>query len=581
MPSVSLRGLTRSFGLWSLAVAGLLACTPVGPRAPAGSADEAGRGASGAPKTISLGVLRPIEAFGPWDPSGAGGTFALHNIHSNSLITTDATGNYEGRLLASVPTFDDSSIVVTPDGRMRTTWKLRPNIKWHDGAPFTAEDLVFSLRVNTHPDVPLRSSIQIQQMERIEVVDSLTATVTWKTTFYQPNYLGLREFWPFPHHLLAEAFEGDKQAFVNLAYWTTDFVSTGPFRLADYGMGQNLVYQRFEDYFLGRPKVNTIIVQVFGEPNSLFASLLSRTLDIAADNALPWDLYVQLREDWGRSGSGTVIQRQGNWRFLAVQFHPEWGRSPELGRDVRIRRGLYAALDRDALREAVLPGFSDLTGADSFMDRADAKAPVVGQPFARYRFDTARALQDLADAGWRRGADGRMVNAAGEQIELAVRSAPGEEKEIAIAAQYWRDLGMAVTEEIPPLSLLRDREFVAKFPGFEASARGSGDFMLAHFDSRQAPTSQNRFVGANAGSYANPALDRLIDRLYSTIPEPEQALLLKEIGELMAADLPALPIYFQVKMAAAGKGVRALVDDFGGTGGPGFLSRGAHLWDRD
>jgi ABC-type transport system substrate-binding protein len=139
-----------------------------------------------------------------------------------------------------------------------------------------------------------------------------------------------------------------------------------------------------------------------------------------------------------------------------------------------------------------------------------------------------------------------------------------------------------VPEEEVPDALVSVREYRAMFPGTEITAQNNGDAMLARFDGRLRP-SPPRWSGNQGGWYANPALDALIDKLYATLDLQEQGRALNEIGEIMAADLPCLPLYFGTNLAGIRKGVRALTDDFAGAylGGPGVISRNAHLWDRD
>ena len=76
----------------------------------------------------------------------------------------------------------------------------------------------------------------------------------------------------------------------------------------------------------------------------------------------------------------------------------------------------------------------------------------------------------------------------------------------------------------------------------------------------------------------NPDMDRLIDRLYMTVDDRGQGLLLRDLGELLAEDLPALPMYFSVNAAVALKRVKA-IQDFPGATRVGTTSRNAHLWD--
>ncbi|MBM2811757.1 MAG: hypothetical protein HW416_2516, partial [Chloroflexi bacterium] len=100
------------------------------------------------------------------------------------------------------------------------------------------------------------------------------------------------------------------------------------------------------------------------------------------------------------------------------------------------------------------------------------------------------------------------------------------------------------------------------------------------FDGRLQSTPQNRFGGTNASNYANQELDRLIDRLYGTLDRTEQGHISRQMGEILAADLPSLPLYLRVTMTAVSSRLDALADYEWTTFEPGSMSRNAHLWDR-
>lgn len=568
---------------WLIFVA-LIGCAPTVPTGPASPGRGIGEVSSGVPKTITLAQLNPVVGYGYHGLTDTGGGGAsLAAVHTVGLAHQDAKGNLEGRLATKLPSFDDGSMVVLPDGRLRTTWNLRPNVKWHDGQPFTAEDLVFSLEVARLPELAARTAA-ILNADTLEAVDPLTLVITWKSTFYRALEMSHREFWPFARHVLAEPFQGDKAVFLAHPYWTTDYVSVGPFRLVDFGFGEHQVFERFDDYFLGRPKVNTIIIRTIGDPNTLLVNLKSGAIDIAAEKALPLTAFVQLQEEWKQTGGGVLVTRQDNWRYIRLQMGLDWAQPPEMAQDVRIRRGLLNAIDRDVLREFVLPGFADSSG-DTFMQASDPRGQIVGQPFARYRYDPARAAQEMGEAGWRRGTDGRLANREGRPVHIELRgSNQTDAPEVSVIADYWRALGLEVSEVTPSPALTRNREYTATFPGGVVTARSSGDEIFPVFDSRQHPDPRRDWVGVNEGHYVNPRLDPLIDRLYATLGERDQALLLREMGDMLAADLPILPIYYRTTFAAVRSGVRALEDFSNGRGtatGPGIPSRNAHLWDRD
>lgn len=557
-----------------LTLVALVGCTPT--PAPPSAEGRAPASDEGSPKTLIIAQTNAKEGFAPWFISGSSRFFQSEELHTNFLVTTDAQGALTARLAAKLPSLEDGSLTILPDGRMRSVWQIRPNVKWHDGAPFTADDVVFSWQVVTHPEIPVSQSPNLKVIERVEATDPLTVAMTHSTTYYRALELGHRDLYPVPKHLLETAFQGDKDAFTKLPIWSTEYVHTGPFKVARFEPGESIVFERFDDYFLGRPKLSSVVIRIVQDENAILANLLGEFVDFTEQ--LPIQLAMRLRDEWRQTGAGFVASRQSSWRFISIQFHPEWGGPAELQRDVRTRRGLLFAMDRDSIREVVFPGFPD-TGADSFMPKSDPRAPAVGTPFARYPYDPGRALADFAEAGWRRGGDGRIVSAAGQPMQLNIRAGGGNSVELSAIAANWRDLGLDVTEELIPRALARDNEYNARFPSMEMTAQSSGDAIFRRFDSRLQPFAENRYVGSNAGHYVNRAVDRLLDRLYGTVDRREQGTLLRELGEIIAADLPALPVFFGVDALVALKHVRGL-ESWPGAIGIGTASRDSHLWDR-
>ncbi|MBM2811726.1 MAG: hypothetical protein HW416_2485 [Chloroflexi bacterium] len=584
------KGLWRTSGKSAIVVA--LLTTSVLACAPAGTSSLPGASSAPAPvpevrKTITVGQLNTLKAFASWDfndTSGGGAT--LVEIHAIGLVSMDNQGNRLGRLAARMPSLDDGSVMILPDGRMQVTWTLRQGLTWQDGASFSADDLVFSWEVNRTPEIPVSG----QQVNVVRNVDSVYATdastyvMVWKRPYYRALDMGIRNYWVFPKHLLAEAFQGDKQAFMAQPYFTTEYVHLGPFRIADFQAGVQQTFRRVDGYFLGRPKIDTVVIKNVRDPNALFANLLAGAVDVVGERTLSGDLFLQLRDDWAQSGGGTVVDRQYNWRYLQVQHGQQWTRPLELAQDVRVRRGLLRALDREAIRQFIYPGFDD-TGADSFMLKADSRAGIVGRPFSIYPFDPSRAAAELSDAGWQRASDGRMLGRDGRQVQIEIRGSSTDMQGVALVADFWRRLGIDATELTVSGSTNEDPEFRATFPGVESTARSSGEDIFPNFDGRVLSLPENRWVGGNRMHYANPALDQLIDRVYSTIDQNASGVILKDVGDIFAAEVPVLPLHFVMEFAAARQGVRALVDEFasgvGSSSSPGLSARNAHLWDRD
>jgi peptide/nickel transport system substrate-binding protein len=571
--------------LIALLLVAQVACAPgapsgqTSPSAPARSADD------GANKTLVIAQANTFAALGPFATnSTSGGGATLMGIHSTGLVSLDGQGKEVPRVAAAIPSLADGSIVLLPEGRMLTTWRLRPDVTWHDGTAFTADDVVFTQKVRSQiiPGNPENVSPYI---ERVDVVDPHTVAITWKTTYYNALFIDFRSFWPLPRHLLATALEEDTdEAFLRNPYFTSEYVNLGPFRLVDWGLGQDMTFERYTGYFLGVPKVGKIVIRSIADQNVIAAGLRAGAIDVVANKAISANLSVVLRDEWQGSSEGSVVSRQENWIYMQYQWDAQWARPLEVARDVRLRIAMYEAVDRAALREFQFPGVPDTNG-DSFIPAADPRGPTVGQPFSRYAYDPERATARLVEAGWTRAADGRFLDRSGSPAHLEIRAgSPSDLPVVSVVADMWRRIGLEVSEVTNPLQTGRTGPEVVQFPGYYLTGRGAAEIALSQFQTKQIPTADTRWTGQNIASYSNPAVDRLFDQVYSTLDASERGNLLKQVGELLAADLPALPLYWRISFMELRNTVKGpLADDHANMGQDinGYnLSRSAHLWER-
>ncbi|HEY3117654.1 MAG TPA: ABC transporter substrate-binding protein, partial [Chloroflexota bacterium] len=344
---MALATLLRQVPLFGACVC-LLAVSCAPGASPVARTGEAVTNPPSQPKVLNIGVSTELPQLGVLASESTGGWTDLTELHTSSLTTPDtASSKSIGRLAEKVPSIDDASISLLADGKMRVVYHLRPNVTWQDGAPFSAQDLVFSHRFLLDPGLPVYQRDTVRLIESVEAPDDLTAVFTFAHPFFRGADLSARDFWPHPRHLLEIAFNryratANADEMISLPYWTSSYVNLGPFRVTAFDPGEGVTFQAYPGFFLGRPKVDTIHVRPFRDENALFANLLAGSIDLFPELALHPELAAELKGRWEQSGDGAVRPLAGTSSFLVPQWRPSVITEPA-NLDVRVRQALYHA----------------------------------------------------------------------------------------------------------------------------------------------------------------------------------------------------------------------------------------------
>jgi peptide/nickel transport system substrate-binding protein len=566
----------------------LSGCGPAG-RVPANSANTMEGSNSAEPqaprtrKVLTAAIGAPMPPFGPLGRTGTyAGAIQYIEAHSHGLVTSDDYGRPIPQLARELPSLDRGSARILDDGRMTTTWVLRQDVTWHDGTPFTARDIVFGFRVYSDQQLPAMDRSAALQMESAEALDDHTARITWKAPYYLAGSLGLKLLWPLPAHLLAESYDaGDKERFLNLLYWTKEYVHTGPFRLTQLEPGAEAVFEAYDGYFRGRAKVDGLVIRPILDSNALYASVLSGDVDLSM-GPIEGDQAVALKDQWEASGGGTVVSTVGNSTVLSFQLAPELANPRDI-LDPRVRQALHYALDRAGITELATGGRpAPELEARSILPPTDPLYSYVNDIYADRAGNPARALQRFSDAGWNRGAAGMLVSQDGRRLSVEVR-ANRENLSVAVASG-WRQVGVDASIMVPSPAQSLDLEWAQAFPGVQGTAQTAGDSILNMLYGPTMATARNNYGGNNRGHYNNPRMNDLIDRFRASLREADRGPLMREIGDLVGEDQPIIQTNFNPIYGTFRKGVRALADFSGGyiSGGQfGAYSRTAYLWDKD
>ena len=558
-----------------IAVMLIVGCSP---GAPSTASRQDAAPASTTPKQLAIAVSE--DPGNMWDAVTGGGGSGVRQIGhtvNSFLATTSADGSPVPRLLAELPSVERGTWRASPDGRMETTLKLRPDARWHDGQAFTADDVVFSWQVNRDPDVPNSNQAVVRLISGMEVQDATTVVVRWSALYPFADRLGHRELFTLPRHLLEGPYQENKDTMLAQSYFSDDYVGLGPYRVTRWGRGSQLELAAFDGYFLGRPKIDSIRVQFIPDANTTVANMHARAIQFfLAPGGPDFEAMTLVKQDWESTGYGTGSIEVPRWRFIEPQklLNPQ---PPDLA-DPRARQALLHAIDRAELARTVNGEYGQV--ADSWVHPGFRHYAQVQDAVTRYPYDPRRASALLGDLGWRRGADGVLEKDGGQRFALTIRTRE-DVKEALIIADNWKEIGVVGTYENQTPQELRDREARARYTGMDIS-RGSmpAATIIRSLASEQIPTADNRWSGSNRGGYASRAWDDLGARYLAELVEARQVQIERDLVRLLTAELPLMPLMYDPEIIVTGGGLTGVVVNTGTAhNGQIMHTWNVHEWD--
>ncbi|MPZ13873.1 MAG: hypothetical protein GEU73_05530 [Chloroflexi bacterium] len=548
------RHTVRSLRLVTCLLMGSLVLAACG-RADAPGAGSAASGPGSAAPQRSL-VMVASQVPTDFAAKGlAGGVGAATGVAENipgvilnaALAIADERARVSPYLAESLPQLNSDSWQLFPDGTMETTYRLKPNLVWHDGQPLTAEDFAFAWEVYATPEYGVDRSIPIRFMSSVAAPDPRTVVIQWRQPWADAGILQGEQgggstttsFPPLPRHILEDAHlesTGTGEGFLpNNPFWNANFVGAGPYKLDSYNPGVSIEGLAFKAHILGRPRIDRVSIRAIADVNTALAATVAGEVDFGADLFRAQEGLI-LERDWA---DGVVLWEALGSRTLQFQLRPDLASPPEIATDVRVRQAIAHAIDKRESFDAVTGGRGIMS--DTRTHPGEEYHPLVDREVTKYPHDPRRTQQLLEEAGFTRSSTGRWLDTRGEPAGLPIWFTGGSslfEQENAIIADQLKQFGFeAIPGRFPSGGSQQDR---AQLPGMLAV--GSGQFTTYH--SANIPGPETRWAGGNRGGYSNPELDRLLDLLEGEVVRDEIVRLTIQIERLVSSELPGIFLYW-------------------------------------
>jgi len=465
----------------------------------------------------------------------------------NAFLTqTDDRWELFPAMVEKLPAVGDGDWVVNPDGTMRMVWTLRPNLKWQDGAPLTAHDVLFAYQIYRDPELPVVNRIPERYISSLVALDERRYEMTWDRPFFpagQPMGKGSRDLTPLPRHILEESYQRseDKQGWANNSFWSTEeYIGAGPYRVVSHDPGVVLKLAANPHYYLGRPKIDAIEFFIVKDKTAAVARLLAGDLDYVEHMYIQAEHAAVLQEQWRETKKGRILVTMWEPFVLGYQHKSVPNHQPAL-RDFRVRAALLHALDREALAMSETAGFG--TAADTLVVPSSPLYPRVMAAITKYPYEPRRAAQLLSEAGWIRGSDGMLRNAEGQPFTIGLISTINTQKGSVIVADYFKQAGMepslytlTITERTEAQRLR------ASYPGVDVSSA----LDYRSYSSVEMATEQNGWRGNQSG-WTDPGFDDLFNRFDRSLDTNDLEELTFQMELYLAQTLGNAKLYYAAR----------------------------------
>lgn len=500
--------------------------------------------------SVSSGLAAPVQAPAAQDTRG---TLVLRGApqnfpkNFNPLLNDVRVWLYDGLVrfdLDMKPIGDlAESWTISPDGLVYT-FKLRQNVKFHDGSAMTADDVIYTAQVTLDEKVnsPYRDKFMIAgKPVKWEKVDDYTV----RATLPQPSSSFLAKasradeifFTILPKKLLEKCASNMDTCDLNVHP-----VGTGAFKLREYVPDQRVVLDAFDDYFQGKPGLKRIVILNYPNEQSALAALMAGDMDIST-----------LRE------AGSIKAVQANPNFSIYNYDSNWVMAARFNmvnpilQDLKVRQAISYAIDRLSLVRAVISPSANIGNGP--VNIGWAASPKI----TKFNFDPAKAKALLDEAGWKAGSDGiRTKDGKRLTLNIAFASLSGRGDLAAGMQQFLKAVGIDL--QLKQYEYATFQDVVYKQKNFDIYIDWQGFGVDPDIASRwSTDTSEAGTYLANPTGYSNKDVDAAFKAAATALTIEDRQKNMWKAEDLITQDAQAVWLHlYQATMAANNKTVGGL-----------------------
>jgi peptide/nickel transport system substrate-binding protein len=470
-----------------------------------------------------VGVTQEAVNFNPLLYVNTGVETCVEFTVFDSLWKIDPQGKFIPNLATEIPTVENGGI--SKDG-LTWTIKLRPDVLWHDGEPFSADDVAFTLDVIMNPKVTVRSREGHEHVQHYAAKDNHTIEIKLKESF-APYLVSWQKTSIIPKHILSTVPD------INIAPFNTNPVGTGPFKFKERVAGSYIAFEPNPKYHGGAPKLASLVQKYVPDQQTLFAQFQTGEVDVYDVQGIPPLLYQRAK---ALPGSKILLNPNPFVEFIYFNCG-----KPQF-EDKRVRKALYIATDRRGWIDAVYYGVPVPT-----LSYLPPNHWAYNKTLVDPGYDPQKAAALLDEAGWKVAADGVRAK-DGVRLAFSMSTTAGNksrEQAQQLLQQNFKKINVEMTIKNMPASVVWgdytvQSQFDTLMVGWDALLYPDPDYG-DRIRSTAIPAKGGS--GSNYVQYQNPVVDELCNKGVTATNLEERKAIYDKIQAILLDDLPFAPIF--------------------------------------
>jgi peptide/nickel transport system substrate-binding protein len=494
---------------------------------------------------ITIGITQYPATFHPNIENMAAKSYVL-GFTRRPLTARDPDWNLACLGCVTVPTLENglATLETTPDGRagIRVTWELRPDWRWGDGTPVTAEDMLFAWEAGRDFGTGFGGA-EFYRTAYAAIVES-PRRITLRFDRVTFDFASTGDWQPLPAHVERARWAQEPRSYRSRSAYETEPTNpalwNGPYRISAVTPGSGVVLERNAHWAGAAPAFRRINIRTVENTAALEAQLLAGQIDmVAGELGLPLDQAAALER-----------RAANRFRFATkpglIYEHLDLNLDTPTLADRRVRQALIQAIDRAQIVTRLFEGRQ--TVAHTTVNPLDG---MHDDAVRQWPFDLAAARTLLDEAGWRPGPDGIRRNASGERLTIELMTTAGNRSREAVQQVIqgmWRQAGIETRiRNEPPRVFFSETLSRRRFTGAAMFAWISSPENVPRttLHSDEIPRAERNWSGQNYTGFRHAEMDALLQALPIELDRDRRRALWHRLQAIYAEELPAIPLWFR------------------------------------